>query len=151
MHATWKPGRQRLGCTMAGPALTWSLGVASAVLLLPVAAWMLASGAHPLGLGDAAWLVGGAALHVAYFCCCCGAYRVADLSVVYRWRAAAAPSSPSPLAVALFGEPTTPGVIGGALLVAVGIATLATGGGGAAATGDLAAALADRARLPAAV
>ena len=127
IHATWNLLVKRLGGTVGGAALTWLLGAVSGALLTPVALWQVAAEPGMLAGTRPLWLLGGAALHVAYFLLLLRGYRVGDLSVVYPIARGSGPLVALAVAVTALGEPATPPAIGGALLVALGVVILAGG------------------------
>lgn len=111
----------------AGAAFTWLFTATSAVLLAPVALWMIAAGRAPVSGSGALFLVGSAALHTVYFILLQRGYRSGDLSLVYPLARGTGPLLATLAAILLLGERPSLAALAGALLITGGALVL-TGG-----------------------
>lgn len=123
LHATWNFLAKRLG---GGAAAVWLYSTLSMICYAPAAAlvWRTRPGVSAAGVG---FMLGSAALHVAYFLSLQRGYRGGDLSVVYPLARGTGPLLAAIAAVTLLGERPTPLAMTGAALIAGGIIALAGG------------------------
>jgi drug/metabolite transporter (DMT)-like permease len=114
LHAFWNLVIARARDAEAATALVLALSV---VLYAPVAAvtWNVEASVWP-------YAVASAALELAYVILLAAAYRRADLSVVYPVARGVAPVLVLVVGVTLLGTGTSPGEVGGVVLVAAGVA-----------------------------
>lgn len=121
-HAVWNIAAKSV--SGKGYAFVLAYHSLSAILLAPIAIWLIASGAYPIDLR----LVGAAALsavfHIAYSVSLQSGYDHAPLGVVYPTARGTGPIITIIIAVTLLGErPTVPETIG-AFVVIAGIAVV---------------------------
>lgn len=121
-HALWNIAAKSV--SGKGYAFVLAYHGLSAILLTPIAIWLLASGAHEFSLG----LLGAAALsavfHIAYSVSLQSGYDHAPLGVVYPTARGVGPIITIIVAVLFLGErPTAPEIIG-AFIVLAGIAVV---------------------------
>jgi drug/metabolite transporter (DMT)-like permease len=125
VHAAWNLLAKRAG---GGRLFIWSYSAVTAILYLPLIAWLLY--AYPVSWSPlivAAILVSGI-LHLSYSICLQTGYRKADLSVVYPVARGAGPTLSVIGAIVLLGEPATPGVLAGAALIISGVLVIGLAG-----------------------
>lgn len=131
-HATWNFCIKRIN---GGPELIWLFSALSVLIYGPIALWILVD---TPALSPLAWafVIGSAALHLAYLVLLQTGYRKGDLSLVYPVARATGPILSSAFAVLLLGEHITPQMGIGAAIIIFGVFML-TGGikGGANRTG----------------
>lgn len=121
-HAGWN----FLSKKAAGGALfVWCYSVATAVLYLPPAAWMLWNTAQPISRAGWITILASGVLHVGYDVFLQRGYRVADLSVVYPVARGTGPLLSVVGALALLGETATASAMAGMLLTVLGILAIA--------------------------
>lgn len=114
-HATWNFFVKRID---GGPELIWLFSFVSVVLYLPVAVYVFVVQQESFGLGESAFVVGSAVLHLGYFLLLQQGYRRGDLSLVYPTARATGPFVSTLFAVAFLAERLTPQIaIGGAAIV----------------------------------
>jgi drug/metabolite transporter (DMT)-like permease len=94
---------------------------ASALIVLP-AAFLV-----PLPHGAWGWLMGSWFTHLIYLICLIRAFEAADMSVAYPIARGVAPALAAAVAVAVFGEPISPGVAVGVALVSAGVIAVGLG------------------------
>ncbi|GBE43602.1 MAG TPA: hypothetical protein ENH05_03855 [Rhizobiales bacterium] len=123
-HATWNVLVKRIN---GGPELVWLFSLISAVLYLPVAAWVLVVQRPVLGPREIAFCIVSAALHLGYFLLLQRGYRKGDLSLVYPTARATGPLLSVAFAVLVLGERITLPVILGGTAIVTGVIFL-TGG-----------------------
>ena len=123
-HATWNFFVKRIN---GGPELVWLFSVLSVLLYLPVAIWIVVAERPVLGLWEAGFILGSAALHLGYFLLLQTGYRKGDLSLVYPTARATGPVLSTSFAVLFLGESVTPGMALGAGIIVFGVMML-TGG-----------------------
>jgi drug/metabolite transporter (DMT)-like permease len=125
VHATWNLLAKRAG---GGLLFIWSYSAVTAVLYLPLVAWLLYAHAVPWSPLIVAAILASGLLHLAYSICLQAGYRNADLSVVYPVARGTGPTLSVIGAIVLLGEPATPGVLGGAALIIAGVLVIGLGG-----------------------
>lgn len=123
-HAGWNVLVKRVD---GGAELIWLFSAVSAVLYLPLAAWILVVQAPPLGPWQVAFILGSAALHLGYFLLLQTGYRRGDLSLVYPTARATGPLLSGAFAVLFLGETVTARMAAGAAVIVLGVLML-TGG-----------------------
>ena len=128
VHATWNLWTKQLGPQVRSASLLWLLTAISSVCYAPFV-WLLlrTSGWRP----DApalALIVGSGAIHVGYFVLLLRGYRVGDLSVVYPLARGTGPLLATAGAVLLMGEHPNLLSVSGALLIALGVLVVTSGG-----------------------
>lgn len=118
VHATWNYLAKRVA---GGRLFIWSYSAVTAILYLPLVAWLLAGG----GMRWAPWVVAAilvsGLLHLGYAICLQTGYRKADLSVVYPVARGTGPALSVAGAILLLGEPFSAVTLGGASLVVAGV------------------------------
>lgn len=121
-HAGWNFLSKKAA---AGALFVWCYSLATVVLLLAPAAWVLRQ--MPLPISPAGWgaILASGMLHVGYDVCLQRGYRVADLSVVYPVARGTGPLLSVAGAFALLGETATAPAVAGMLLTVLGILTIA--------------------------
>lgn len=100
-HAAWNFFMKRVG---GGLELIWLFSAMSAVIYLPLAAWVFME-SGPLTPLQWLFIAGSTTLHLSYFAVLQKGYRHGDLSVVYPTARATGPALTAVIAVALFGDP----------------------------------------------
>lgn len=122
-HATWNFCIKRIN---GGPELIWLFSALSVLIYGPIALWILMD---TPALSPLAWafVIGSAALHLAYLVLLQTGYRKGDLSLVYPVARATGPILSSAFAVLLLGEHITPQMGIGAAIIIFGVFML-TGG-----------------------
>lgn len=131
-HATWNFCIKRIN---GGPELIWLFSALSVLIYGPIAIWILLDTPAQSPL---AWtfVIGSAALHLAYLVLLQTGYRKGDLSLVYPVARATGPILSSAFAVLLLGENITPQMGIGAAIIIFGVYMLTAGiKGGATRTG----------------
>lgn len=114
VNAILKSGRDR----MSSRALIDGF---SALLILPAAFFL------PLPTGAWSWLAASWATHLVYLFCLIRSFEHADMTVAYPIARGVAPTLAATVAVAAFGEPITPHVAVGIVLVTAGVMTVGLG------------------------
>lgn len=124
-HAVWNYLVKRIN---GGPELVWLFSTLSAIVYLPLAAYvfLLTPAFEPWQL---VFIAGSAALHLGYFLLLQRGYRHGDLSLVYPTARATGPLLSTTLAVLILGETLSPQMAIGAVAIVVGVVFL-TGGFG---------------------
>jgi drug/metabolite transporter (DMT)-like permease len=125
LHAAWNFLVKRAGA--AGAPFTWLFTATSAVLLAPVAVWLVARDHAAVSGAGLLFLAGSAALHTVYFVLLQRGYRSSDLSLVYPLARGTGPLLATVAAVVLLGERPPPLALAGAVLITGGAFVL-TGG-----------------------
>jgi drug/metabolite transporter (DMT)-like permease len=126
IHATWNLLSKRAAA--AGPTFVFAYNLVACVVYLPWVAWLLAHGALTWSLPVASCILLSGLIHLAYSLSLQRGYQVADLSVVYPVARGSGPMLSSLGAFLLLGEaPTGQGVLGLACVV-TGIAFISTQG-----------------------
>jgi drug/metabolite transporter (DMT)-like permease len=106
----------------------WFSSICEAVLLLPLALWILANSWLYLSVKACIFLLATGILHVLYTDALLRGYRVGDLSVVYPMARGTGPLLSFIGAVVLLDERTSLLSVAGALMVSAGIMVLSAGG-----------------------
>ncbi|WP_413336541.1 EamA family transporter [Brevibacterium sp. GP-SGM9] len=121
-HALWNLAAKSV--SGKGYAFVLAYHGLSALLLAPIAIWLLVSGAHTLNWGLVAVAVLSAIFHIAYSVSLQSGYDHAPLGVVYPAARGIGPVITIIIAVAFLGErPTIPEMLGGFVVIA-GIAVV---------------------------
>lgn len=121
LHATWNTLIKVSGDSLVTTAVIMATGSGLAALVLP---WL------PLPTSESQpFLLASVAIHNVYFALLLSAYRYADLSQAYPIARGASPMIVGLFSGVLIGEPLSWVQLGGAGLVALGIASLAGVGG----------------------
>lgn len=128
VHASWNLLIKRAGPGASGAAFAWLLSAVSAVVIAPVALWLVATGRVRLTASALLLLAISAALHTVAFRMLQRGYRSGDLSLVYPLARGTGPLVSSVAALAFMGEPVSVAALAGVGLVAGGVFLL-TGGG----------------------
>lgn len=126
LHATWNLAAKRSG---GGLTLIWLFTAASTVIYAPVALVAAVIIRPNLGLVELGFIAGSAVLHLVYFYFLQRGYQLGDLSLVYPLARGTGPVLATAAAVLFFGEHPTPLALSGALLIAVSVVILTSGGG----------------------
>ncbi|MGH7741913.1 MAG: EamA family transporter [Candidatus Eiseniibacteriota bacterium] len=127
IHASWNLWTKQIGPGARSTSLIWMLTAFSSVLYAPFALWTLAHGSWHMGAAALPWMLGSGVIHVGYFLLLIAGYRASDLSLVYPLARGSGPLLAATGAVLLLGEPVTPLLIAGGLLIALGVLTLSWG------------------------
>jgi drug/metabolite transporter (DMT)-like permease len=122
LHATWNLLAKRAG---GGAALVWLYGAVSAVVLTPPSLALIVVRRPEIGPAGLIYTLASAILHVAYFVALQKGYQLGDLSVVYPVARGTGPVLTTIAAVILLGERPSAVALLGAVLVALGVFTLA--------------------------
>ena len=123
-HAGWNFLVKRIG---GGPELVWLFSLASVIIYLPLALFILVADAPSFGSQQILFVLISAALHLGYFLLLQTGYRHGDLSLVYPTARATGPLLSGTFAVLVLGEHLTPQTAIGAALLIVSVVML-TGG-----------------------
>jgi drug/metabolite transporter (DMT)-like permease len=125
LHALWNLLAKR---ARGGLAFTWLFSALAVLIWAPVVAiYMLIWKPHVNG-SALALIAGSALLHVAYFLLLQRGYRAGDLSVVYPLARGTGPLLSMIGAILLLGERPSPLAVVGAMLILVGVFSIAGGG-----------------------
>jgi drug/metabolite transporter (DMT)-like permease len=123
-HATWNFFVKRLN---GGAELAWMFAVASSVIYMPVAIFVIVMEKPAFGWLELGFVVGSAVIHLGYFLLLQAGYRNGDLSLVYPTARATGPLLSVTMAVLLLGEHISLQLAIGAVIIIVGVVSL-TGG-----------------------
>ena len=123
-HATWNYFVKRIN---GGPELVWLFSLLAVLIYLPLAIYILVTQEINFGVLEFVFVIGSAALHLAYFLLLQLGYRKGDLSLVYPTARATGPLLSSSFAVLVLGEHLTLQIFIGGLAIIIGIVFL-TGG-----------------------
>lgn len=123
-HATWNFFVKRLN---GGAELAWMFAVASSVIYMPVAIFVIVMEKPVFGWLELGFVVGSAVIHLGYFLLLQAGYRNGDLSLVYPTARATGPLLSVTMAVLLLGEHISLQLAIGAVIIIVGVVSL-TGG-----------------------
>lgn len=127
IHATWNLWAKQLDTQARAASLMWIMTAISAVAYAPFALWILAHGSWRPSPAALPWVLGNGVIHVGYFLLLIAGYRAADLSLVYPVARGSGPLLAAAGAVLILGEPVTPMLVAGVLLIALGVLTLTWG------------------------
>ncbi|MCE9626765.1 MAG: DMT family transporter [Candidatus Eisenbacteria bacterium] len=128
VHASWNLWAKQIGGASRSAPLLWLLTAISSVCYAPFAWWILReSGWQPSPVAMV-FIVGSGAIHVGYFVLLLRGYRVGDLSLVYPLARGTGPLLATAGAVVLLAEKPTVLSVSGALLIALGVLIVASGG-----------------------
>ena len=135
-HALWNIAAKSV--SGKGYAFVLAYHGLSAILLAPVAIWLVASGAHEFDLPLFGAAVVTAILHIAYSVSLQSGYDHAPLGVVYPTARGVGPIITIIIAVLLLGErPTAPEAIGAFVVIAgIAVVTIRPRGASGSATSD---------------
>ncbi|SIN71551.1 Multidrug transporter EmrE [Singulisphaera sp. GP187] len=122
LHALWNLLAKQAG---GGAVLVWLYGTTSAVLLTPFAIALAVIDRPALGPTALSYTLGSVLIHVAYFVVLQRGYKVGDLSLVYPLARGTGPVLSTLAAIVLLGERPTALALLGAVLIALGVFTLA--------------------------
>ena len=125
LHATWNLAAKRSG---GGAGFVWLTSAVATALSLPVAAAAVVVVRPRLGRAELAAMVVSALLHLVYFVTLQRGYRVGDLSLVYPLARGTGPMLATVGAILIFDERPSRVALAGAVLIAVGVFVLASGG-----------------------
>jgi drug/metabolite transporter (DMT)-like permease len=117
-HATWNLIAKRTG---GGLPFLWLYGIASTLLILPVAWIEVARMDRSLDGADLIAVVGSGFIHVFYFSLLQGGYRNGDLSVVYPVARGSGPLIAAATSIAVLGERPGPIAIAGGIALLGGV------------------------------
>lgn len=120
-HATWNYLAKK---ACGGPVFVWLFAAASAIIYLPLVAYVLWAYRPHIGLVEAVFVFGSAVFHAVYFLLLDKGYQIGDLSVIYPLARGTGPLFASLAAILLLGERPSLAAIGGALAIAAGIVIL---------------------------
>jgi drug/metabolite transporter (DMT)-like permease len=122
VHAGWNFIAKRAS---GGPVFTWLFQLTGAAVCLPLAIGLVVT--QSPRLNERAWVfvVGSAALELAYFLLLGQGYRAGDLSVVYPLARGTGPMLATVAAIALLGERPSALALCGVVLIGVGVFMLA--------------------------
>ena len=117
-HALWNVvAKQARG----GPVFVWLFGVMEIVIYLPFVVYLIAAEQPTIDFVGLFFMVGSAALHLAYFVLLSKGYQVGDLSIVYPLARAIGPLIATVAAIFLLAERPTMLALTGGLLVSFGV------------------------------
>jgi len=122
VHAGWNFIAKRAS---GGPVFTWLFELMGALVCLPLAIGVMVAQSPQLTGRAWVFVVGSAALELAYFLLLGQGYRSGDLSVVYPLARGTGPMLATVAAIALFGERPSLLALGGVVLIGVGVFVLA--------------------------
>lgn len=125
-HATWNLLAKR--AADAGAAFIFAYNLVACIAYAPWAAWLIATGALPLGAPVLGCIVASGLIHLAYSLALQRGYQLADLSVVYPVARGTGPMLSAIGAFVLLGEHVTYFRVAGLIAVVIGIALIATDG-----------------------
>ncbi|HEY8732903.1 MAG TPA: DMT family transporter [Candidatus Limnocylindria bacterium] len=120
-HATWNLFAKR---ARGGVPFLWLALTLAIPLYAPVAIAVLILTGPRIGPLELLWMLGSAALNVAYFIFLQRGYRAGDLSVVYPLARGTGPVLATIAAILIFGERPTPLALAGAVSIAIGVFVL---------------------------
>ena len=118
-HASWNLITKRTG---GGIAFLWLLGMASTLLLLPVAWIEVGRMDRSLNRNDLVAVLGSGFIHIFYFSLLQGGYRAGDLSVVYPVARGLGPLLATVVSIAVLGDRPGPIAIAGGIALLGGVA-----------------------------
>ncbi|HCG55751.1 MULTISPECIES: DMT family transporter [Brevibacterium] len=121
-HALWNIAAKSV--SGKGYAFVLAYHGLSAILLAPIAVWLLVSGTHEFSLGLLSAAVLSASFHIAYSVALQSGYDHAPLGVVYPTARGVGPIITIIIAVLFLGERPTPPETIGAFIVLAGIAVV---------------------------
>ena len=124
LHAAWNLWAKQIGGTVRAPTLMGVLEAISVIAYAPLAVVAARTAHLELDGAALAWIAVSGLMHVAYFLLLLRGYRVSDLSVVYPVARGTGPLLAAVGAAIWLGERPTALSVGGALLIALGIAIL---------------------------
>jgi drug/metabolite transporter (DMT)-like permease len=127
IHASWNLWTKEIGGNARSTSLIWMLTSISSVCYAPVALWMLTHSSWHMSRAALPWVLGSGVIHVGYFLLLVAGYRASDLSLVYPVARGSGPLLAAAGAVLILGEPVTPLLVVGGLLIALGVVTLTWG------------------------
>jgi drug/metabolite transporter (DMT)-like permease len=121
-HATWNYLAKRIGG--GGVPFIWLIAAGAALLYAPIgiAVWLIER--PVMGVGQFAFIVGSAVIHLVYFVLLTRGYRTGDLSMVYPLARGTGPLLSTLGAILLLGERPLPVALVGAVLIAASIIIL---------------------------
>jgi len=125
IHASWNLWLKQIGPGVRSAPLLWLLTAISAVVYAPFAVTVLVATGWRPGPADLGLVAGSGVIHVGYFVLLLRGYRAADLSLVYPLARGTGPLLATAGAVALLGERPPALSLAGALLIAIGVLTIA--------------------------
>src|SRR5262245_48863886 len=104
LHATWNLLAKRVG---GGVAFVWLFSTVSTVIYAPILLITILRSPPPFGVPQLVYLLGTAALHIAYYLLLNRGYQVGDLSLVYPLARGIGPVLSTIGAILLLGERPT--------------------------------------------
>ncbi|MDQ3693604.1 MAG: DMT family transporter [Chloroflexota bacterium] len=126
LHATWNLAAKRAG---GGLPFIWLFTTLANIIYTPVAAGVMLAVRPRLGVVELVFILGSSALHLVYFYFLQRGYRLGDLSLVYPLARGTGPVLATSAAIVFLGERPTPLALAGAVLIAVSVVVLTSGGG----------------------
>jgi drug/metabolite transporter (DMT)-like permease len=107
-----------------GTPFVWLFSTVSTVIYAPILLITILQSPQPFGVPQLTYLIGTAALHIAYYVLLNRGYQVGDLSLVYPLARGTGPVLSTIGAILLLGERPTLLAIGGTILIAIGVFSL---------------------------
>lgn len=126
LHATWNLAAKRAG---TGLPFIWLFTALANLIYAPAAVGAMLIARPHLGVIELVFIGGSSALHLVYFFFLQRGYRLGDLSLVYPLARGTGPVLSTSAAILFFGEHPTPLALAGAVLIAVSVFVLTSGGG----------------------
>ncbi len=126
IHAGWNFLAKRSG---GGAPFVWLFATLSSLVYAPLALLILYVQKPVMGPWQIGFLMGSAAIHMAYFLFLQHGYRAGDFSLVYPLARGTGPTLSTLAAIFFLGERPAAVAVAGALLVAGGVFLLARGSG----------------------
>jgi drug/metabolite transporter (DMT)-like permease len=123
-HATWNLFVKRID---GGPALIFLAALVTAVLYLPVAVYVVVTQQPVISPLVIVFILGSAAIHLAYFLLLQQGYRKGDLSIVYPIARSTGPLLAIGFGVVFLSERMSLQIAVGGLIVILGVLFLANG------------------------
>ena len=121
IHACWNLWTKQVGGVASRGALMWLLTALSAAIYAPLAVFLALHRGWLPGAQAGVLIGGSSVLHAVYFLLLVGAYRDADLSLVYPIARGSGQLLAAIGGVLLFAERATPLTAAGVLLVVAGV------------------------------
>jgi drug/metabolite transporter (DMT)-like permease len=126
LHAIWNLAAKRAG---SGLPFIWLFTALANLIYAPIAVVAIVIVRPRLGGIELLFILGSAALHLAYFFFLQRGYRLGDLSLVYPLARGTGPVLSTSAAILFFGEQPTPLALAGAVLIAISVFVLTSSGG----------------------
>jgi len=124
IHAAWNILLKRV---RGGLSFIWFVSLLQGLVFAPLIAWVVWSERPRLGAVEWTFIVGSAAIHIAYYLFLQRGYRMGDISLVYPIARGSGPMFSSIVAILFLGErPAVLGILG---IIAIGVGIFLLSGG----------------------